>query len=142
MGRRTRVRQHANPLQIQLQKPAEPLDWEGVYADATRPLVVDAGCGYGRFLIALSRQAMPQHNMLGLEIRGPIIERANRWVEAMGLAPRVRYAMANATVSLEHMLASYSAPIDLLAVQFPDPHFKSRHKKRRTVQARAGLPPS
>ena len=46
--------------------------------------------------------------------------------------------MANATISLDHMLASYPAPIALLAVQFPDPHFKARHRKRRTVQARGG----
>lgn len=34
---------------------------------------------------SLSSQAMPGSNMLGLEIRGPIIERANKWAHSLGL---------------------------------------------------------
>lgn len=107
--------------------PTEPPAWAEAYADPSRPLVLDVGCGYGRFLLALStcvlltsllpdgrqraasvihavraglipppaallqsrlharREAMPGHNMLGLEIRGPIIERANKWAASLGL---------------------------------------------------------
>lgn len=66
-----RVRQHVNPLKRDLQVPAAPLAWEEVYGAASRPLVVDVGTGYGRFLLALSR-AMPGHNMLGLEVRDQV----------------------------------------------------------------------
>lgn len=37
------------------------------------------------------RQAMPGHNMLGLEIREPIIERANRWAEHLDLQRTVLF---------------------------------------------------
>lgn len=36
-------------------------------------------------------QAMPGHNMLGLEIRDPIIERANRWAEHLALQRTVLF---------------------------------------------------
>lgn len=37
------------------------------------------------------RQALPGHNMLGLEIREPIIERANRWAEHLDLQRTVLF---------------------------------------------------
>lgn len=96
---------------------------------------------------------------LGLQLT----ERANSWAKLLGLSEQVHYMMANATVSLESMLASYPGPLSLVTVQvrmavlwcngrwspgcmscrvrvsilhmqFPDPHFKARHKKRRIVQ--------
>ena len=35
---------------------------------------------------------------------------------------------ANGTITLDHTLASYPGPLELACVQFPDPHFKARHK--------------
>jgi tRNA (guanine-N7-)-methyltransferase len=129
-----RCRQHVNPLKRELQIPAEPLDWRRTYVDPSLPLAVDIGAGYGRFLLALA-SLNPRLNYLGLEIRQPAVDRANRWGEELGLAGnRTCFVMANATVSLEHMLSTYPGPVDLIAVQFPDPHFKKRHKKRRVVQ--------
>lgn len=34
---------------------------------------------------------MPGHNMLGLEIRAPIIERATRWAQELGLERQVLF---------------------------------------------------
>ena len=48
--------------------PLPPPDWGAVYDDPARPLVVDVGCGSGRFLLALS-QRFRAHNCLGLDIR-------------------------------------------------------------------------
>ena len=42
--------------------------------------------------------------------------------------------MANATVSLESMLSTYPGSVDWVLVQYPDPHFKKKHHKRRVVQ--------
>lgn len=264
------------PPPQELQVPIDPPTWAGAYERPQQPLVLDVGCGYGRFLLALRwvlpgrgwplggpgrglrtarygsaavprltrlertppccdawgpacfeaplvatpalpspgrrpvwrSKAMPGHNMLGLEIRGPIIERANRWAQELALeqqvlflrwaslaeegkerrracvhagmrdsgaryfgrlkkphttasprcstlalvherccplccpvnaclnpppppfprgpAPRLR--RGNATITLAHTLASYPGPLDLACVQFPDPHFKARHK--------------
>lgn len=128
-----RFRQHVNPLKRELQVPAEPLEWSSAYEDPSLPLILDIGCGYGRFLLALAN-AMPGYNGLGLEIREPVVDRANRWAEGLSLQSRVRFVLANATVSLNNMLRSFPAPLSLVTIQYPDPHFKKRHRKRRVVQ--------
>lgn len=63
-----RCRQHVNPLKKELQVPLPPQDWAAIYTDTSRPLIVDVGCGSGRFLLALSRN-FQNHNLLGLDIR-------------------------------------------------------------------------
>jgi tRNA (guanine-N7-)-methyltransferase len=50
-----RVRQHVNPLVRELIVPAAPPTWGDAFADPTLPLVVDIGCGYGRFLLLLAK---------------------------------------------------------------------------------------
>lgn len=55
--------------------PLPPPDWGAVYDDPARPLVVDVGCGSGRFLLALS-QRFRSHNCLGLDIRQKVHARA------------------------------------------------------------------
>ncbi|KAF5836399.1 putative methyltransferase-domain-containing protein [Dunaliella salina] len=251
---RTRVRQHVNPLCIQYQKPTGPLDWNSMFNDPSRPLVVDVGCGPGRFLLLMhhrharqlqlqqqeqpcsqrgppngslhaqasneyqaqasseqqangfhhaqvngdhqaqpsndqqaqtggfhqaqannGQQAQPstgQHapssmaqqsvlnggghslegqvrqavgltsrgaalepmNYLGLEIRHPLVDRANSWATRLGCGQEVRFVNTNATISLATMLSSYPGPVRLVCIQFPDPHFKRRNHKRRIFQ--------
>lgn len=128
-----RFRQHVNPLKKELQEPTKPLDWRSVYDDPTKPLVLDIGCGYGRFLLGLSKVDATR-NGLGLEIRDPIIHRANEWAKHLDLDRRVYFVRSNATVSVATMLETYPGPIELVTIQFPDPHFKKRHRKRRIVQ--------
>ena len=132
-----RVRQHSNPLRSELQVPVGPLDWAAVYADPSLPLAVDVGAGYGRFLLALAAASGAHNcrNVLGLEIRDPLVERGNRWAARLGLDRRAHFVVANATVSAAHMLPSYPGGVDLVTIQFPDPHFKRKHRKRRVVQA-------
>jgi tRNA (guanine-N7-)-methyltransferase len=69
-----RVRQHVNPLKRELQVPLPPQDWAAIYPDAHRPLIVDVGCGSGRFLMALSHR-FKHHNLLGLDIRRQVSAR-------------------------------------------------------------------
>lgn len=66
-----RCRQHVNPLKKELQELIPPQDWAQIFADPQRPLVVDIGCGPGRFLLAL-HQRFKGHNMLGLDIKGKV----------------------------------------------------------------------
>ena len=61
-----------NPLKKELQVPLPPLDWGAIYRDIERPLVLDVGCGSGRFLLALS-QHFRSHNFLGLDIRQKVL---------------------------------------------------------------------
>jgi tRNA (guanine-N7-)-methyltransferase len=74
-----RVRQHVNPLRRDLQVVHGDLDWTNVFEDPSVPLVVDVGSGYGRFAIKFASQT-PGVNVLGIEVREPIINRANQYV--------------------------------------------------------------
>jgi len=138
VGERTRVRQHVNPLKRELQAPlAAPPSWGDWFDAPSAPLVLDGGCGSGRFALSLAASALPAANVLGLEIRGPLVSRANAWAAAAvpPLHRRVRFAVANATVSLPAgLLDTYPGPVTLACFQFPDPHFKARHHKRRILQ--------
>ncbi|GIL64664.1 hypothetical protein Vafri_18575 [Volvox africanus] len=132
---KTRVRQHVNPLRRDYQEPTAAPDWAAVFSDPSLPLALDIGSGYGRFLLLLQRNNPNQQvNYLGMEIRNPLVDRANQWVDRLGLQGRVHYVFTNATVSLETLLGSYPGPITDVFIQFPDPHFKRRHHKRRVVQ--------
>lgn len=62
------------------------------------------------------------------------LNRANLWAKELQIDQQVRFTCANATVSLETMLSKYRGSLDLVTIQFPDPHFKKRHHKRRVVQ--------
>jgi tRNA (guanine-N7-)-methyltransferase len=72
-------------------------------------------------------------NHLGLEIRRALVERANAWAEGKGLNRSVRYVLSSANVSLPTVMKGYPGRIKFIAVQFPDPHFKRKHHKRRVV---------
>lgn len=128
-----RFRQHVNPLKKELQHPTRPLEWDSIYEDPSKPLMLDIGSGYGRFLLGLV-QVETERNALGLEIRDPIIKRANEWAKHLGLDQRVHFVRSNATVSIATLLETYPGPVELVTIQYPDPHFKKKHRKRRIVQ--------
>ena len=78
---RVRVRQHVNPLSRGHQVAHGALDWHAHFADPSLPLVVDVGCGYGRFAIKWAHER-PNENVLGLEIRPALVTRAVECVPA------------------------------------------------------------
>jgi len=143
--------------------PTPAPDWDTIFADPTLPLQVDVGSGSGRFVLIRALRAAGRSsgnevtgemleseldmvkdtleasssttsaNVLGLEIRQKLVDRAQAWAERLQLK-NCRFLFTNATVSWKSLLESYPGPIDLVTMQFPDPHFKSRHHKRRHVQ--------
>ncbi|GMH34082.1 hypothetical protein BSKO_01916 [Bryopsis sp. KO-2023] len=130
-----RVRQHANPLRSNLQIPCKALPWSDVFSDPSRPLILDAGCGSGRFLLLLAKQDEScKFNYLGTDIRDKLIKRANEWASYLSTESRVHFVKANITISLATMLETYPGPIHTIAIQFSDPHFKSKRRKRHIVQ--------
>ena len=134
-----RVRQHVNPLKASLQTQAPAPAWREVFADVARPLIVDIGCGGGRFDLMMAKR-FPEKNVLGVDIRAPLVDRGNAWGAHAGLIDNLHFAECNATVSIGRWLRAYSdaagipRAVEMVTIQFPDPHFKKRHRKRRVVQ--------
>ncbi len=127
------VRQHVNPLSRihQLARPLPPL--VELFADPSLPLHLDIGSARGRFLLAMAPLA-PQRNHLGLEIRRPLVEAAEDDRRRDGLT-NLRFLYGNANVNLPEWLPLLSAgQLELVTLQFPDPWFKLRHRKRRVLQ--------
>ena len=82
---KVRVRQHVNPLSKKYQTPVSPPDWTKVYAQTTQPLHLDIGCARGEFLFEMAR-LQPDWNFLGLEIREPLVDKAQALVSELGLS--------------------------------------------------------
>ena len=128
-----RVREHVNPLSKKYQVPATPPDWSAIYAMPQQPLHLDIGCGKGHFVQDMAT-LQGDLNFLGLEIREPLVDQANRWRDELGLS-NLHYLFCNANNSIRPLLMSLPANIlQQVTIQFPDPWFKRRHQKRRVVQ--------
>jgi len=130
---RVRVRQHVNPLANKYQTPANPLEWEKIYGNPNQPLHLDIGCARGRFVLKMA-QIETHWNFLGLEIREPLVDDANRVCAELGLT-NLHYLFCNVNASMGSLLSSLApGTLQRVSIQFPDPWFKTRHAKRRVVQ--------
>ncbi|KAG1355464.1 putative tRNA (Guanine-N(7)-)-methyltransferase [Cocos nucifera] len=118
---------------LRVQAPVQVPEWKAVFQDSTLPLMVDIGCGSGRFLIWLAKNSPEPRNYLGLEIRQKLVQRSDFWVYELGLR-NIYFMFANASVSFEQLVSSYPGPLTLVSILCPDPHFKKRHHKRRVLQ--------
>jgi len=125
-----RVREHVNPLSKKYQEPTPPPNWQEVYADRSLPLSLDIGCGKGEYIRQMA-QLQPDWNWLGLEIREPLVDRAISLQQELRLT-NLYYLFCNVNVSLSQLLPDRT--VNQVSIQFPDPWFKRRQQKRRTVQ--------
>jgi tRNA (guanine-N7-)-methyltransferase len=148
-----RFRQHVNPLSRLYQQPTIlPENWPtSVYTNVyQRPLHLDIGCGKGGFLIELCQvenasndeSTSSNYNYLGLEIRPGVAAYAKDRILVHQLQGQLDFLGCNANVDLDRILALYQSqystdPSSLclhrVTIQFPDPHFKTQHIKRRVV---------
>ncbi|GEB11810.1 tRNA (guanosine(46)-N7)-methyltransferase TrmB [Pimelobacter simplex] len=95
------------------------------------PLVVEIGGGVGEATAALAA-ARPEVNVLALEVWQPGVAESLGRVAAAG-ATNVRFCGVDAVWTLEHLLGP--GAISELWTFFPDPWHKTRHHKRRLVNA-------
>ena len=131
---RVRVHQHVNPLAPYYRQAPQPIDVEAAFADPDKPLLLDIGCARGRFLLRMA-EAEPTWNYLGVEIREPLVEEANRLASEAGL-DNLLYAFCNAMLWLDRLLDGIpQGMLQAVTIQFPDPWFKKKHAKRRMVNA-------
>jgi tRNA (guanine-N7-)-methyltransferase len=129
---RVRIHQHVNPLAPYYTQPVKPIELGDVFAEASLPLHLDIGCARGRFLLKMA-ELEPGWNFLGVEIREPLVEEANRIGAGQGL-PNLRYEFCNAMLLLDKLLEKLPpGRLQAVTIQFPDPWFKKKHAKRRMV---------
>jgi tRNA (guanine-N7-)-methyltransferase len=158
MGRRRRRRDGTPPNQINPLKQQYfdcelflPCNWlYSTYADISKPFVLDLGCGEGEWCISAARQ-FPEYNYLGLEIRVEALrvgcKKADYPVSLINdeencYAPptcpgNIGFIHSNILRGDLHeilgQMQSNSCAIRFIAVQFPDPHWKKKHRKRRIL---------
>lgn len=138
-----RCRQHVNPLSEKFRAAAISPKWNAIFEDLSLPLVIDVGCGGGRFPLAMAK-VDAKRNYLGVDVREALVERGGQWSEFAGVEKNVAFIAGNCTVSLKPWIEDYHdnnnkyierrGMIELVCIQFPDPHFKRKHWKRRVVQ--------
>jgi len=129
---RVRVHQHVNPLAPYFRFVSKPLDLTKIFVYPALPLHLDIGSARGRFLLKMA-ELTPGWNFLGLEIREPLVEEANRLAAEKNLQ-NLHYEFTNATISLENLLKDFPKNVlQTVTIQFPDPWHKKKHAKRRMV---------
>ncbi len=95
------------------------------------PLVVEIGSGVGEATGVLAA-ARPSYDVLALEVWSPGVAASLAEVAAAG-ATNVRFCSVDAVWAVEHLVAP--ASVAELWTFFPDPWPKTRHHKRRLVDA-------
>ncbi len=120
-----RVRPHVNPLSIR-----EEYAFAGF--DNNHPILVDVGSCKGEFAAALVDK-FPSKNFVLFEIRKPLLEK----LELMFAdKPNVKVFGGDAGRNFESILApsiDRGILVEKVFINFPDPWFKERHKKRRFI---------
>ena len=105
-----------------------PLDTERLFGRRA-PLVVDLGCGNGRFLIG-SALWRPQLDHLGIDILPLVLRYATRRANQRGLG-NVRFAACDALKLVQHYLASES--VREMHCYHPQPYHDPRAASRRLL---------
>ncbi|MBM9459790.1 tRNA (guanosine(46)-N7)-methyltransferase TrmB [Nocardioides sp. zg-536] len=95
------------------------------------PMIVEIGGGVGEATAALAA-ARPSYNVLSLEVWIPGVAES-MWRVGEAGASNVRFCSVDAVWTFEHLLAESS--LSEVWTFFPDPWHKSRHHKRRLVNA-------
>jgi tRNA (guanine-N7-)-methyltransferase len=108
----------------------QPLDVDAAFGRRA-PLIMEIGFGMGGATAHIAR-VRPQDNFLCCEVHEPGVGALLKLAGDEGLE-NIRILRHDAVEVLDHMLGENS--LDGVHVFFPDPWHKSRHHKRRLIQA-------
>lgn len=95
------------------------------------PVVLEIGFGMGDATAKIA-QALPDTDFIGCEVHEPGVGALLKHIGEMGLT-NLRLIQHDAVQVLEHMIADQS--LAGVHIFFPDPWHKTRHNKRRLIQA-------
>jgi tRNA (guanine-N7-)-methyltransferase len=98
---------------------------------ASHPMILEIGFGMGDATAKIA-QLLPQYNFLGCEVHQPGVGALLMKIEELGLE-NLKIISHDAVEVLEKMLPEKT--LDGVHIFFPDPWHKTRHHKRRLIQA-------
>lgn len=105
-----------------------PVLWQEVFGN-TDPLDLEIGIGNGSFLVPFAKDH-PERNIIGIEIEGVYLKKANKKLVKQNIS-NARLLIGDAKFLTWKLFADES--IDDVYINYPDPWFKQRHKKRRLI---------
>ena len=122
----------------QQRDPDATIDWNQLYKDPTKPLILDIGCGMGVSLLGLAQQQQQQQqqddddnddiapfndcNFAGVDLSGLAINYAQGIAKSWKLDSNLQFFFDGANSFVEKVAASYPGPVQLCMVQFPTPY--------------------
>jgi tRNA (guanine-N7-)-methyltransferase len=114
------------PFSLDLAACSTPVDWRTIFGNG-QPIELEVGSGKGLFL-ANAAAANPSCNYLGIEMARKYARYAAERVAKRNLA-NVKVLPGDATLFLARYVPPHS--LRVVHVYFPDPWWKTRHRKRR-----------
>ena len=106
------------------------MDFDAVYG-RTAPTILEIGFGMGEATAHIA-QVMPETNFLCCEVHTPGVGALLKRIDEQSLAT-IRIVQHDAVEVIDRMLAP--ASLDGVHIFFPDPWHKTKHNKRRLIQA-------
>ena len=95
-------------------------DWPPAFDDPSRPLVVDAGCGFGALAAALAK-VRPHVNVLAVDRAAHCLLYGDGLAHRLGMTGRLRFACASADETLHWVRECYAGPLRAVLFMFPTP---------------------
>ena len=108
----------------------EPMNFEAVYGRAA-DTILEIGFGMGEATAHIAG-VMPEKNFLCCEVHTPGVGALLKRIDEHGLT-NIRILQHDAVEVVDHMIPAGS--LDGVHIFFPDPWHKTKHNKRRLIQA-------
>ncbi len=126
MVKKRRVRHHVNPLADQTEH-----QFDGFGNDA--PIIVDIGADRGEFSAQLREKYGDQRNFIVCEIRKPLAQKLEKKFAQYDNVVVFDGDIVRNFASIIKPSVDKNILVEEIYINFPDPWFKERHKKRRVV---------
>jgi tRNA (guanine-N7-)-methyltransferase len=123
--KKRRIRHHVNPLSDLTEHSFNGFTNQ-------RPIIIDVGADHGEFVAGLLKIFKEEKNFIVFEIRKPL---ANKLRKQFANYSNIKVFDGDANRNFKNIVQPClkKTKIEKIFINFPDPWFKARHKKRRFI---------